>query len=167
MDLQPDVSKTLEDLGLVAGYARNIILNSTVMMTSAILHGVYLILTTSALVIVATRNEGETRARIGLGVTVVILFTMSTADLCCRMTSFMLVLKRLRNDSTSSLASKASQGSFDLARYYTLVLISEAMFAISFVIGDAIVIWRAWVVSGGRMRIMFLPVALQVALAGE
>ncbi|KAJ8078316.1 hypothetical protein PM082_000523 [Marasmius tenuissimus] len=131
MALQPDASETLKDLGLVAGYARNIILNSTVMMTSAILHGVYLILTTSALVILATRKEGAKRARVGLGATVVILFSISTADLCCRTMSYMLVLNRLRNNFASNLAFKASQDSFDLTRYYTLVLISEALFAIS------------------------------------
>ncbi|KAJ8078313.1 hypothetical protein PM082_000520 [Marasmius tenuissimus] len=54
MPLQPDASNTMEELGLVAGYASNIILNSTVMMTSAVLHGVYFFLTTSALVILTT-----------------------------------------------------------------------------------------------------------------
>ncbi|KAJ8078311.1 hypothetical protein PM082_000518 [Marasmius tenuissimus] len=166
MALQPDASNTMEELGLVAGYASNIILNSTVMMTSAVLHGVYFFLTTSALVILITRKEGVKRARVGLGVTVIILFSISTADLCCRMTSYMLVLERLSGDFNSNLVPAATQGPFDLTKYYTLVLISEALFAISFVIGDAIVIWRAWALSGGRMRIMFLPVVLQVALTG-
>ncbi|KAJ8078314.1 hypothetical protein PM082_000521 [Marasmius tenuissimus] len=78
----------------------------------------------------------------------------------------MLVLERLRGNFNLNMVPVATQGPFDLTRYYTLVLISEALFAISFVIGDAIVIWRAWALSGGRMRIMFLPVILQVALTG-
>ncbi|KAK1222918.1 hypothetical protein PQX77_014195 [Marasmius sp. AFHP31] len=53
-----------------------------------------------------------------------------------------------------------------IAKYRTVGVVGQVLFPIVVVIGDSIVIWRAWALSAGNKKIMFVPVLLQLALTG-
>ncbi|KAL0060118.1 hypothetical protein AAF712_013090 [Marasmius tenuissimus] len=54
-----------------------------------------------------------------------------------------------------------------LAKYRKLGVVRQVLPPIAIVIGDSIVIWRAWALSAGNKKIMFVPALLQLALTGE
>ncbi|KAJ8078364.1 hypothetical protein PM082_000571 [Marasmius tenuissimus] len=53
-----------------------------------------------------------------------------------------------------------------LDKYHTLMEIHSVLFPVAFVIGDAIVVWRACTLSGRKKRIIFLLMVFQLAAMG-
>ncbi|KAJ8090449.1 hypothetical protein PM082_019047 [Marasmius tenuissimus] len=152
-----DISR---DLSLVAIFANNTILTSAGLLTASVLYGVYLVLFVLAMIILC--KEGIRTPKLILTAALVVLFLLSTAYLCCTMSYFVLGLKDLLiNDVGIPLVWK--NAAF-LAKYRKLGVVRQVLPPIAIVIGDSIVIWRAWALSAGNKKIMFVPVLLQLAL---
>ncbi|KAJ8090448.1 hypothetical protein PM082_019046 [Marasmius tenuissimus] len=152
------------ELDLVARFASNMILTSAGLLTTSVFYGVYLVLFLAAMVILCNRREGHRTARLVLTIALVVLFLFSTAYLCCTMSYFVLGLRHLLiNDVGTPLLKK--NAAF-LAKYRTVGVVGQVLLPIAVVVGDSIVIWRAWVLSAGNKKIMFVPVMLQLALTG-
>ncbi|KAL0060117.1 hypothetical protein AAF712_013089 [Marasmius tenuissimus] len=150
------------ELDLVAIFANNAILTSAGLLTTSVLYGVYMVLFFSAMTILCNRREGIVSARLVLIAAVVVLFLFSTAYLCCTMSYFMLGLRHLLiKDVGVPLLKK--NAAF-IAKYRIVGVVGQVLLPIAVVIGDSIVVWRAWALSAGNKKIMFLPVLLQLAL---
>ncbi|KAG7090488.1 hypothetical protein E1B28_009602 [Marasmius oreades] len=156
-----DASK---DLVLLGTYGRNTIFNTVGLLTSSVLYGVYLVLFFAAMCIMCQRADAFTGPRMVLLVAVIILFLLSTSYICCTFSYFILGVKKLLVENSGSVPLRVKNAAL-MAKFHTLGIVGEVTFPIASVIGDSIVIWRAWVLSGGNKKVMFLPVMLLLGMA--
>ncbi|KAK1225376.1 hypothetical protein PQX77_011686 [Marasmius sp. AFHP31] len=129
-----------------------------------IIYGVYMVLTPAAIAILWRRKGGMKRARVILGVSVVILFLLATTDLCCTMVYLIAGVQCLlvNNFGTSFKAADYAYQN----KFHILLEIHSVLFPVAFVIGDAIVIWRACALSGRKKRTISLLMVFQLAVTG-
>ncbi|KAK1220227.1 hypothetical protein PQX77_017013 [Marasmius sp. AFHP31] len=123
---------------------------------------VYLVVFCSAIGILYRRREGFTSTRTALFVALVALFIISTSHLCSTTSYFVLTIRALliNNPGDSVLAKNAAF----IAKNHVLGEIGQVMLPIAVVIGDSIVLWRAWSLSGKNRMIKIFPILLQLAL---
>ncbi|KAJ8081288.1 hypothetical protein PM082_007122 [Marasmius tenuissimus] len=152
----------LKDLQLFSRLGQNTILTTAGLVTAAALYGVYLVVFCSAMGILYRRREGFTRTRTTLFVALVALFIISTSYLCSTTSYFVLGIRALlvNNPGDPVLAKNAAY----LAKNHVLGVIGQVMLPIAVVIGDSIVLWRAWSLSGKNRIVMIFPILLQLAL---
>ncbi|KAL0069953.1 hypothetical protein AAF712_002848 [Marasmius tenuissimus] len=128
-----------------------------------------MILTLVAIIILWRRKDGIKRARVILGLAVVVLFFLGTADLCCTVAYYVMGLQKFLVDDAEVPDRPVTQidtVTRTMEQHRILGLMHSILFPVAFVIGDAVVIWRACALSGKKKKIVFLLVILQLALTG-
>ncbi|KAG7090489.1 hypothetical protein E1B28_009602 [Marasmius oreades] len=156
-----DASK---ELVLLSFFGGNTILTTAGLLTTSVLYGVYLVLFFAAMCTMCQRADAFTGPRIVLLAAVIVLFLLSTNYICCTFSYFALGTKKLLVENPGSVPLLVKDAAF-LTKYHALGIVGEVTFPIASVIGDSIVIWRAWVLSGGNKKVMFLPVMLLLSMA--
>ncbi|KAJ8085266.1 hypothetical protein PM082_004061 [Marasmius tenuissimus] len=160
------VAQALQDFSeQLSSHGYDLIMSFAEILTTGIIYGVHMVLNIAAITILWRRKGGVKRAKATLGVSVVILFLLSTADLCCTMVYTIAGVQSLFIDNPN-LPIETKNDAY-LNGYRTLMNIHSLLFPVAFIIGDAIVIWRACALSGGKRTIVFLLVALQLVLTGQ
>ncbi|KAG7090417.1 hypothetical protein E1B28_009536 [Marasmius oreades] len=157
-----DASKDIVILGI---FGRNVILTSAGLLTTSVLYGVYLIVFFAAMSIMCRRTYSFTGPRIALLAAVIILFILSTSYICCSFSYFILGVEKLLVENPGTVPLLVKNAGL-LAKHRSLGVIGEITFPIASVVGDSIVIWRAWVLSGGNKKVMILPVLLLLGTTG-
>ncbi|KAJ8078315.1 hypothetical protein PM082_000522 [Marasmius tenuissimus] len=150
-------------------YGKNLVSDLAGILLTAVIYGYYMILTLGAIIILWRRKDGIKRARVILGAAVVVMFLLATADLCCTVVYYVMGLRKFLVDDAGVPDRSITQ--IDtvtrvMEQHRRLGLMHSVLFPVAFVIGDAVVIWRACALSGRKKRIVFLLVVLQLALTG-
>ncbi|KAG7087411.1 hypothetical protein E1B28_013379 [Marasmius oreades] len=154
-----DATKDLVSLGK---FGQSTILTSAGLLTTAALYGVYMVLFFAVMTILC-RREGIMSARMVLLAAMIVLFILSTTYLCCTFSFFIIGIRMILVESPGSVPVLKKDAAY-LAKYHLLGSMGTVTFPIATVIGDSIVIWRAWALSGGNKKVMFLPIMLLLAL---
>ncbi|KAK1231415.1 hypothetical protein PQX77_005478, partial [Marasmius sp. AFHP31] len=157
----PTVIQLSNELKMIRTYGRILPVNIAVILTGGILYGIYMVLTLAAVIILWNRKGGIKSARVALGVSVVVLFLLATTDFCSG-TTVTITDVQYNLVGTSFLETNAAH----FQRYSKLAQMHQILFPVAFVIGDAVVAWRACALAGGKRKIVLLLVVLQVALIG-
>ncbi|KAJ8096113.1 hypothetical protein PM082_000020 [Marasmius tenuissimus] len=155
------VSVELSELSM---YGDDLIWSFGEVLATGIIYGVHVVLTLAATTILWRRKGGIKRARLILGASVVILFLLATADLCCTMVYIIVGVRNLLVNNAGTPFTIKNNAYLD--KYHTLMEIHSVLFPVAFVIGDAIVVWRACTLSGRNKRIIILLMVFQVAAIG-
>ncbi|KAJ8096132.1 hypothetical protein PM082_000040 [Marasmius tenuissimus] len=159
-----ETQASIELSGLVM-YGKDLIWSFSEILVTGIIYGAHMLLTLVAITILWCRKGGIKQAKAILGVSVIALFLLATADLCCTMVYLIVgVQSLLINNVGMSIVTKNIAY---LEKFHILLEMHSVLFPVAFVIGDAIVIWRACALSGGKKRIIFLLVVLQLATTGQ
>ncbi|KAJ8078312.1 hypothetical protein PM082_000519 [Marasmius tenuissimus] len=164
----PQVSKDSVLFSIM--YGRNLVPGVTGILLTGIVYGHYMILTLVAIIILWRRKDGIKRARVILGLAVVVLFFLGTADLCCTVAYYVMGLQKFLVDDAEVPDRPVTQidtVTRTMEQHRILGLMHSILFPVAFVIGDAVVIWRACALSGKKKKIVFLLVILQLALTGR
>ncbi|KAL0573739.1 hypothetical protein V5O48_008215 [Marasmius crinis-equi] len=151
-----------KDLASFSLYGKSIVLSTAGLVTTAALYGIYLVVFFGAIRILSRRWDGLISTRTALFSTLVVLFIISTSYLCCSVSYFVLGAQALLINDVGAPVLKKNE--VFVAENHVLAVIGQVMFPIAVVLGDSIVIWRAWSLSGRVRKIMVLPVLLQLAL---
>ncbi|KAJ8096121.1 hypothetical protein PM082_000028 [Marasmius tenuissimus] len=158
------VAQISREFSLLSIYGGNLILSFAEVLATGILYGIYMVLTLGAIIILWRRKDGIARARVTLGLSVVILFLLTTADICCTMVFYIASVQSILVNDVGT-PTRAKNNAY-LEKYRGLGDMHDILFPVAFILGDAIVIWRACVLSGGKRKIVFLLVVLHLALTG-
>ncbi|KAK1225730.1 hypothetical protein PQX77_011316 [Marasmius sp. AFHP31] len=146
----------------LSNYGTDLIWSFGEVLATGIIYGVHTVLTLAAITILW--RGGIKRARVILGASVVILFLLATADLCCTMVYLIIGVRNLLVNDVSTPFTTKNEAYLD--KYHTLMEIHSVLFPVAFVIGDAIVVWRACALSGWKKRIIVLLMVFQLAATG-
>ncbi|KAK1236057.1 hypothetical protein PQX77_000697 [Marasmius sp. AFHP31] len=152
----------LNDLQLFSKLGQNLILSSAGLVTASALYGVYLVVFCSAMSILYRHAVRFTSTRTALFVALVALFIISTSYLCSTTSYFVLTIRALLVNNPGDPV-RAKNAAF-IAKNHVVGVIGQVMLPIAVVIGDSIVLWRAWSLSGKNRMIMIFPILLQLAL---
>ncbi|KAF9265109.1 hypothetical protein L218DRAFT_183751 [Marasmius fiardii PR-910] len=153
------------DLIVMAYVGRSYILTSAGLLTTAVLYGIYMVLFFAVMSILC-RREGIMSARMVLLVAVVVLFSLSTVYITAFFSYFVIGIKMLLVENPATIPLKTKSAAY-LAKFQRLGIVGQVTFPVSCVVGDAIVIWRAWALSGGNKKVMFLPIVLLLGLTAS
>ncbi|KAK1227480.1 hypothetical protein PQX77_009517, partial [Marasmius sp. AFHP31] len=146
------VAQALKDVSdQLSGYGSDLIMSFAEILTTGIIYGVHMVLTIAAVTILWRRKGGVKRAKATLCVSVVVLFLLATVDLCCTMVYTIAGVQSLLIDN-SNIPIETKDLVYQ-SKYRALLNIHSLLFPVAFVIGDAIVIWRACALSGGKKTI--------------
>ncbi|KAJ8096120.1 hypothetical protein PM082_000027 [Marasmius tenuissimus] len=145
-------------------YGNDLIWSFGEVLATGIIYGIHMVLTLAGIAILWRRKGGIKRARAILGASVAILYLLATTDLCCTMVYLIAGVQHLLvNDIGTSF--RARNHAY-LHKFHILLDIHSVLFPVAFVIGDAIVIWRACALSGRKKQIIFLLGVFQLAVTG-
>ncbi|KAK1234982.1 hypothetical protein PQX77_001804 [Marasmius sp. AFHP31] len=154
MDAPPTVGSNAL---FVSKFANNAVLDVVKVLTGAIFYGIYLVLLLAALSILG-RREGKAKARITLTSALLIMFAMSSFEfwgivhLCFRSIQIVLV-----NNVDTTYAEKSSVFA---EKFIVFAAVVQVMLPLEIVIGDAIVLWRAWKLCAENRKLVYLPMLL-------
>ncbi|THU83204.1 hypothetical protein K435DRAFT_765987 [Dendrothele bispora CBS 962.96] len=126
--------------------------------------GIYALLFTFAVYIQCSNGLKSARSRIMLGVTC-LLFLSSTTLLSLNATWFLRnkIRKILVLNPGDSLADKFEASQSELPMFGQP---SEALFLLNMLVGDSVVVWRAWVIWERRITLILVPVVCLLAALG-
>ncbi|KAF9265114.1 hypothetical protein L218DRAFT_957798 [Marasmius fiardii PR-910] len=162
------MSSTVEaskDLAVLANVGKSYILTLAGLFITAVLYGIYMVLLFAAIGILR-RREGIMTARMILLAAVLVLFLLSTVYIIAYFSYFVIGIKMLLVENPATIPLKTKSAAY-LAKFRRLGIVGQVTFPVSCVIGDAIVIWRAWALCGGDKKVMFLPVMLFLGLTAS
>ncbi|KAL0566803.1 hypothetical protein V5O48_015199 [Marasmius crinis-equi] len=151
-----------DDFTLISITGYNLFLNGVGLLATAIPYGIYLVLVCFTIVILC-RNGGNSRAKIVLLLAVLSMFAISTffvfAYACIFLEEIHMVFI---SGVTEPVANKIIAYRM---RFTVLSLMQEVMFLIEVVIGDFVVVWRAWVLWSENRKIPLPSVLLLLCSA--
>ncbi|THU83203.1 hypothetical protein K435DRAFT_971657 [Dendrothele bispora CBS 962.96] len=126
--------------------------------------GCYALLFAFAVYVQSSNGLKSARSQIMLAVTC-LLFLSSTALLSLNATWFLRnkIRKTLILDPQDSLADKWEASQSEISRFGQP---SEALFLLNMMVGDAVVVWRAWVIWERRHALILFPVICLLAALG-
>ncbi|KAF9265113.1 hypothetical protein L218DRAFT_957795 [Marasmius fiardii PR-910] len=153
------------DLIIMANVGKSYVLTSAGLITAAVLYGICIGLLFAAIGIMC-RREGFSRARMILLAAIVVLFSLSTVHITASFSYFVIGIKMLLVENPATIPLKTKSAAY-LAKFHRLGIVGQVTFPVSCVVGDAIVIWRAWTLSGGDKKVMFLPIVLLLGLTAS
>ncbi|KAF9265111.1 hypothetical protein L218DRAFT_986664 [Marasmius fiardii PR-910] len=157
-----DASK---DFAVLAIVGRNYILTLVGLLTTAVLYGIYTVLFFAATSILWRRRGSIMSVRTGLLVTVIVLFLLSTIYITANFSYFVIGINMLLIENPGTVPVMTKNAAY-LAKFRRLGVVGQVTVPVACVIGDSIVIWRAWALSV-RKKIMFLPVILLLGLTAS
>ncbi|KAJ8089137.1 hypothetical protein PM082_014385 [Marasmius tenuissimus] len=160
MDTEPTIEGNAV---IVSSVANSAVLDIVKVLTGAIFYGIYLLLLLAALNVLGLR-EGKRAAKMTLIAALLVMFTMSSFEfwgivhLCFRNIQIVLV-------NNIDMTYGAKEMVF-IERYVHLGSAIQVMLPLETVIGDAIVLWRAWKLCAENRRLVLVPLVLLLATTG-
>ncbi|KAJ8096110.1 hypothetical protein PM082_000017 [Marasmius tenuissimus] len=145
-------------------YGLDLIFSFGEVLATGIIYGIHIVLTLAAITILWRRKGGMKHARVILGVSVVILYLLATTDLCCTMVYLVAGVQHLLVNNIGT--SFRPRNHVYLHQFHTLMEMHSVLFPVAFVIGDAIVVWRACALSGWKKQVILLLGVFQLAVTG-
>ncbi|KAJ8094144.1 hypothetical protein PM082_023352 [Marasmius tenuissimus] len=151
MDVPPTIESNAQ---FVSQLANSAVLDIVKVLTGAILYGIYLVLLLAALSILGHR-EGKIKARITLISALLVMFAISSFEfwgivhLCFRSIQIILV-----NNVEMPYSDKLLTF-FD--GFTKLISVIQVLLPLEVVIGDAIVLWRAWKLCAENRKLVYPP----------
>ncbi|KAL0566804.1 hypothetical protein V5O48_015200 [Marasmius crinis-equi] len=151
-----------DDFELISIIGYNLFRNGVGLLTTAIPYGIYLVLVCFAIVILC-RNAGSSRAKIVLLLAVLSMFAISTFFV---FTYACIFLEEIRMVFISGVTEPVANKIIAYRmRFTVLSLMQQVMFLVEVVIGDFVVVWRAWVLWSENRKIPLLSVLLLLCSA--
>ncbi|KAK1235412.1 hypothetical protein PQX77_001368 [Marasmius sp. AFHP31] len=146
-----------DEFTLISLIGQNLYMNGIGLLTTAIAYGIYAVLFCFAVVILC-RNEGKPRAKFFLLLAVFSMFTISTFFVAAYASIFFEEIQMILIDHiTEPVANKIISYQ---ERFTHLSLVQQVMFFVEVVIGDFVVVWRAWALWSENRKVIIVPVLL-------
>ncbi|KAL0060135.1 hypothetical protein AAF712_013107 [Marasmius tenuissimus] len=153
-----------DEFTLISIIGQNLHLNGIGLLATAIAYGIYVVLFCSA-VVVLCRNEGKPWPKLFLLLAVFSMFTISTFFVAAYASIFFEEIRMVLIDHiTEPVANKII---LYRERFTHLSLVQQVMFFVEVIIGDFVVVWRAWVLWSGNRKIVIVPALLLLGSAAS
>ncbi|KAG7090481.1 hypothetical protein E1B28_009595 [Marasmius oreades] len=150
------------DLQFVSIFGKSIILNAVNLLTGGILYGIYIILFCTAATVLCHR-EGNGKAKAMLLVAIVTMFIMSSFGFWTDVTIF---FAGIRDILVGNIGQPFGYKQVVFTEQFkNLDSVKQVMLPFEIVVGDSIVIWRAWALSAGNRKIVVIPLLLLIGSA--
>ncbi|KAG7090480.1 hypothetical protein E1B28_009594 [Marasmius oreades] len=150
------------DILFVSDFGTSIILNAVNLLTGGILYGIYIILFCAAATVLC-RREGNVKARAMLLVAIVTMFIMSSFGFWTDITIFFAGVQDILVGNVGQPFGY-KQGVFT-EQFKNLDSVKQVMLPFEIVVGDSIVIWRAWALSAGNRKMVVIPLLFLIGSA--
>ncbi|KAG7090486.1 hypothetical protein E1B28_009600 [Marasmius oreades] len=151
------------DIQFISEFGTSIILNAVNLLIGGILYGIYIVLFCAAAAVLC-RREGNVKARAALLVAIVTMFIMSSFDFWSNVTIFFASIQDIFVGNVGQ-PFEHKRVVFS-RRFNNLDSVKQVILPLEIVVGDSIVIWRAWALSGGNRKIVVIPLLLLIGSAG-
>ncbi|KAJ8091494.1 hypothetical protein PM082_024412 [Marasmius tenuissimus] len=138
----------------IALFGRNIMLDIIIVITSALLYGIYTILFYASVTILCHR-EGNRKARNILLAAITFTFAISSFEFW---TDAVVTLTGMKDIFVDNIGASLLQKHAAFEGKFTLITLVQEVFSLfEIVIGDSIVFWRVWVLCAGDRRLVLAP----------
>ncbi|KAJ8090472.1 hypothetical protein PM082_019070 [Marasmius tenuissimus] len=153
-----------DDFTLISIIGSNLFSNGVGLLVTTIPYGIYVVLFFFA-VIILCRDGVKPQPKIALLLAVFSMFAISTFFVATYAHIFLETIRIvLVNGVTEPVANKIISYQ---DRFTFLSLIQEVLFFVEVLIGDFVVVWRAWALWSENRKIVLIPIALLLGSAAS